>query len=129
MTTSLTFQGAGHPHRRFFRWPAVVAVALIAVAAPTVACEKPTRALIAGAQGAPQNEATFTGRFVDGAPVYRLPAITVVSRRPAEVARTQRVDAPTHPAPAARSRAKAPVPAGKVASASRAADAIEPCIG
>ncbi len=34
----------------------------------------------------------FTGEFVNGAPVYRLPALTVVARRDAGLARTGRGD-------------------------------------
>jgi hypothetical protein len=41
-------------------------------------------------------EGVFTGEFVDGVPVYRLPSITVVADRDAEIARMHRDDAPPH---------------------------------
>jgi len=129
MTKIFTSQGSDAAYRRIARWPAILAALLIAVAAPTEACEKSTRASFARAPDEQQNAATFTGEFVHGAPVYRLPSITVVSRRPAEIARTQRDVPQARPAATVGARAKAPIPAGKVASASRAADAIEPCVG
>jgi hypothetical protein len=110
--------------------PAIaLAVLLIAmgVAAPGVACDKSPPGWIAGAPGDPQSVATFTGEFVNGTPVYRLPAITVVSRRPAEVAKTQRDDA--RPRRTRSRTGSTPAPAGKVASAQGETTAIKPCIG
>ncbi len=60
MTMSLTF---------------LAAAMLVAVAAPVSACDKSAK-LVASASGETRSAATFTGEFVDGAPVYRLPAIT-----------------------------------------------------
>ena len=129
MTTLLTFAPADPSGRRTPRWAVGLAAVLIAVAAPTVACEKSRPAWIAG-QSEPQTVATFTGEFVDGAPVYRFPTITVVTLRALEVAKTRRDGG--HPCPARSRASSAPAartPKGKVASASREANAINPCIG
>ena len=129
MTTAFTFSQAV-PRRRTARWPIALAGMLIAVAAPVVACEKSLPRSIAGTESPPQSVATFTGEFVNGAPVYRLPPIMVVSRRDAEIARAQRSGAPAH---AVRSPAStAPgvtTPKRKVAGASAGAVAVTPCIG
>jgi hypothetical protein len=62
---------------------------LVAVAMPASAREG-DRALIAKASAEARAVGTFTGEIVNGAPVYRLPSITVVARRDTEVAKTQR---------------------------------------
>jgi hypothetical protein len=92
MTISLTFS----PTRQFANhyralWPAIfLAAGLIAIAAPAPACEKAVSPLIAKAPAETRAPGAFTGEFVGGAPVYRLPSITVVGRREADIAKTQR---------------------------------------
>ena len=50
---------------------------------------------VATAASGPQHPAaTFTGTYVDGAPVYRLPAITVEASREVEMARIEHADKP-----------------------------------
>ena len=100
---------------------------LVAIAAPVSACDK-TAAQIASTSGETRNTATFTGEFVNRAPVYRLPAITVVGRRQADVAKTQRDDGMARSARSRASTAAAAGAAGSVASAARGVNA-RPCIG
>jgi hypothetical protein len=109
---------------------ALVAGVLIAVAVPVAACEKATPTLVANASGETRGAGAFTGEFVNGVPVYRLPAINVVGRRQAEVAKTRRDE---ESARSGRSRgnsaAAAPAANHNVASASHETNAIRPCIG
>ncbi len=56
---------------------------LLAIAVPVAACDK-AATQIASTSGETRSTATFTGEFVNGAPVYRLPSINVVGRRQAE---------------------------------------------
>ena len=79
------------------RWTVAFAMMLIAIAVPTMACEKSRSVLIAEAQRAHETVATFTGEFVNGAPVYRLPTITVVTRRELEIAGAPRDAVQAHP--------------------------------
>jgi hypothetical protein len=138
MTMSLTFLAtdtgrtshadAGRP--RVLRCAAELAIAvLVAVAAPVLACDK-SATLVASTSGETRSAATFTGEFVNGAPVYRLPAITVVGRRQADVAKTQRNDGvPGNSRLRASAGAAAPVPGGSIARAAPNVNAIKPCIG
>ena len=130
MATKLTFQSADTRRCRMPHWPMALAAMLFAAAAPVVACEKTAPQWVAGAESESRSEATFTGEFVNGAPVYQLPAIMVVARRDAEVARTQRNDTPVH---AKRSPASAKpavsMPKRKVSSAPPEASAVKPCVG
>jgi len=107
MEAQLTFQGADSSGRRTSRRAMALAV-LIAAAAPTVACETSRPIWLAGAQGAQQTVATFIGEFVDGAPVYRLPTITVVTRREFEFAGAPRDAAQPHAARSPASSAPKP---------------------
>jgi len=93
MTISLTLLTTGTHHfsrvdsrrPRASAWSALLATTvLLALAAPASACDK-AAAMMAAASGETRAMATFTGELVNGAPVYRLPAITVVGRRPARV--------------------------------------------
>jgi hypothetical protein len=68
---------------------ALLAAVVIAIATPA----------IGGGSGAPATGTVpaqermvgqFTGKFVDGIPVYRLPSIRVSASRPAELARIER---------------------------------------
>ena len=127
MTKLLTVNHS-HPGARRRRQSLVAsAVLLIAIVTPAAGCEKSLGRWIAGAPIEERGVATFTGEFVNGVPVYRLPPITVVTRRPTGLAKAQRNDSQTH---AARSRTSStPAPsAGKAASGSREANAIKPCI-
>ena len=89
MTISLTFHTTNPSVQRWVR-AALAVTLLIAVAMPALACEKASPALIAKASAEARAVGTFTGEIVNGAPVYRLPSITVVGRREADVAKTQR---------------------------------------
>lgn len=139
MTTSLTFQAVdpGRPHdahaggRRPFRWPIVLAAALAAIAAQVSACDKSVTPVASmSGEGNARGAATFTGKFVDGVPVYRLPAINVVGRRQAEIAKAQRNDGlPAVGRTRASSAAPAAEPSRTIARAARDATAVKPCIG
>ena len=127
MTKLLTVNRSDPSPCRHRQWLLASAALLIAIAAPAAACEKPQGRWIAAAPIEERSVATFTGEFVNGAPVYRLPPITVVTRRSTDVAKTQRNDSQPH---AARSRTSSTpaASAGKVASDSRDANASMPCI-
>ena len=128
MAMSLTFAHPGHRAKAW--WPVLATAMLIAVVGSAAACEKASPARVAGASGETRAAGTFTGEFVNGAPVYRLPSINVVGRRQVEVAKTQR-DSET--SRSGRSRASsAPAvsaPNPHVANVSRDVNAITPCIG
>jgi hypothetical protein len=81
----------------------LLAVGLIATAMPNWAAEAicPPPASTTNAQT--QKVGAFTGRFVDGAPVYRLPAMVVVANRQAELARMEHEEQSTR---AKQARAK-----------------------
>lgn len=91
MAMSLTFN---HTEPTLQRWAGALAklaaALLVAVAMPASPCEKGSAALIAKASAETRATGTFTGEIVNGAPVYRLPSITVVGRRDTEAAKTQR---------------------------------------
>ena len=136
MTMSLTFTATGNG--RFSRadtrrprtsaWTAILAATvLVAFAAPGSACDK-AATLTAAASGETRATAAFTGEFVNGAPVYRLPAITVVGRRPANVANTQRGD-PLRRNSRTRADAAAAPASGSFANAAVDVNAMKPCIG
>jgi hypothetical protein len=55
----------------------------------------------AGATHGKAPAGTFTGSYVKGAPVYRLPPVTVSARRAAEIARIKREDEQTDASAAA----------------------------
>ncbi len=91
MAISLTFHYTDRGRQRLAGGLASLAVALlVAVALPVSACEKGPAALIAKASAETRAVGTFTGEIVNGAPVYRLPSITVVGRLEADIAKTQR---------------------------------------
>ena len=136
MTMSLTFTttGNGRVSRadtrrpRTSAWTAILAATvLVAFAAPGSACDK-AATLTAAASGETRGTAAFTGEFVNGAPVYRLPAITVVGRRPANVANTQRGD-PLRRNSRTRADAAAAPASGSFANAAVDVNAMKPCIG
>jgi len=106
----------------------LAAAMLVAVAAPVSACDKSAKLVASAAET--RSAATFTGEFVNGAPVYRLPAITVVGRRHASVAKTQRNNGSPHDSRfRASGETAAPAPGGTTASATRDVNVIKPCIG
>jgi hypothetical protein len=137
MTISLTLLTIGTRHfsrvdtrrPRASAWSAFLATTvLFALAAPASACDK-AAAMMAAASGETRAMATFTGELVNGAPVYRLPAITVVGRRPANVANTQRDEVLRRNS---RVRGDAAAAAPAPTSAANAADkvtAMKPCVG
>ena len=129
MTMLLTLNHTDQDRVNVVRWLAALATAaLIAVAMPVVACDKGPNAQVASmAAGA----AVFTGEFVNGAPVYRLPAINVVAHRPAEVAKTQRVEvsAPSVGSRASSAAVAPPAPKRSAMTASRDTKDVRPCIG
>jgi len=129
MTKVFTFRRARPRTLRTPRWAIALSAALIALAAPTLACEKSAPRWTAASEDA-QSVAIFTGEFVNGMPVYRMPSITVVTRREAEIARTQRDDAHARPGrPRPNPRAAAPAPAGKLARASQETIRVMRCLG
>ncbi len=69
-----------------------LAAALIAVAFAELAGDRVVQAPAPAAATDARAEGVFTGEFVDGVPVYRLPSITVVADRDAEIARMHRDD-------------------------------------
>ena len=129
MTKVFTFRRARPRTLRTPRWASALSAARIALAAPTLACEKSAPRWTAASEDA-QSVAIFTGEFVNGMPVYRMPSITVVTRREAEIARTQRDDAHARPGrPRPNPRAAAPAPAGKLARASQETIRVMRCLG
>jgi hypothetical protein len=101
MTTAFTFSGIG-PRlgkplaRGYSRSPlrhvaaglsvAALAVALAAFAASTLSGVLDTGPLAGKAAGQARRVGVFTGEYANGVPVYRLPAVTVVASRKAELA-------------------------------------------
>jgi hypothetical protein len=128
MTILLTFNPNGRGPARAARWCAALAAAVsIAVAMPATACDK---APITPVASAPAGAGVFTGEWVNGAPVYRLPPINVVGHRQAEVAKTQRGDRSARNVQSrAGSALAAPIRNRSVVTASRDASAVKPCIG
>jgi len=55
---------------------------------------KASPAMATATPGPQQPAGTFTGTYVNGAPVYRLPAITVEASREVETARSEQEDKP-----------------------------------
>ena len=93
MSTRLAFIHVGF-YRRFAGEPVRVANALLAVVVMALAMPA-----VGGESGAPATGAVkaqermvgqFTGKFVNGTPVYRLPSIRVSASRTAELARIER---------------------------------------
>jgi hypothetical protein len=93
MSTRLAFVHDGS-HRRFAGETVRVSNALLAAVVMAIATPA-----IGGESGAPATGTVtaqermvgrFTGKFVDGTPVYRLPSIRVSASRTAELARIER---------------------------------------
>jgi len=80
-----------------FALAAVIATATPANAGPPVEPRS-------GPSSRADTVAVFSGDYVGGVPVYRLPRMTVVARRPTELAKNER---PAQPARAGEARARA----------------------
>src|SRR5271169_4465909 len=113
MSTRLAFIPVGS-YRRFAGKPVRVSNALLA--AFVIAIATPA---MGGESGAPATGTVtaqermvgqFTGKFVNGTPVYRLPSIRVSASRTAELARIEREEHLTH-AGATRARTAVRPPA------------------
>jgi hypothetical protein len=113
MTTRLAFVHVG-AYRRFAGEPvrvskALLAAIVIAIATPAVSGDSGAPA--AGTVTARERMVgQFTGKFVNGTPVYRLPSIRVSVSRTAELARIEREERLTH-AGATRARTAGRPPA------------------
>jgi hypothetical protein len=79
-----TAQSARHGRDIPFQlWMVLVAIAVIGTATPTSAGEAAHVRPARGVHAAGQMPGVFTGEFLDGAPVYRFPAVVVTgSRKP-----------------------------------------------
>ncbi len=101
MANSLTFSAShARPVALRYRgtrwsWSLLVAV-LFAVGFVELAGDRVVQAPAPAAPTDARVEGVFTGEFVDGVPVYRLPSLTVVADRDAEIARMYRDDSPLH---------------------------------
>ena len=132
MTISLTLHHNDPAGSRLRHGSATfVAAVLIAIAAPVSACDKASPALtIAKASAEMRAVANFTGEFSGGAPVYRLPSLSVIGHREADVAKAQRVDDSARSRrPRANAAALAPAPNARVETASRDVNATSRCSG
>ena len=95
MSTRLAFPNAGS-YRRFVGEPVRVSTALLA--AVVIAIAMPAFGVESGAPATGTVTAQermvgrFTGKFVNGTPVYRLPSILVSASRTAELARIERAE-------------------------------------
>ena len=95
MTTLLTFVNhltrMGIRHSGTARRAAIfLAAALMANVLPLSAGELAAPAPRGGVSAANPHAGVFTGEFVNGLPVYRLPPITITASRDAELARMRR---------------------------------------
>ena len=81
----------------------LLAAGLIASATPTSAAEATYTQTTSTAYAQAQTAGVFTGRFVDGVPVYRLPPVVVVAIRKVELAKKEREEQSTR---AKQARAK-----------------------
>lgn len=131
MAMSLTFPHTDPGLQRSAGALAGLAVALlVAVAAPASACEKGSATLVARASAETRTMGAFTREIVNGTPVYRLPSITVIGRRDADVATAQRDEDSVRNR---RSRTHAavlvPAPTPHVETASRDVREASRCVG
>jgi len=129
MTMLLTFHATARRRVPGLLAVALAAAVLIGAVLPASACEKASPFLVANGPAPTSTTAVFTGEFINGVPVYRLPTINVVGRRPAEVAKTQRNDAPARGRSRANSAAGPSHPGRNVANASREVNEIKRCVG
>ena len=89
---------------------ALLAAVFIAGAAPAAAAEALAHAPSSSAAIQGQTVGVFTGEFVNGIPIYRLPSISVSANRTAELAKMEREEQLTR-AKQAKARAAARPPA------------------
>ena len=114
MTTRLAFLCIG-PNRRFVADSARLSVALLAavvivVATPAVGGDAIGPAPTSTGLAQERMVGVFTGEFVNGTPVYRLPSISVSASRTADLAKIEREERLTR-ARQARTRTPARPPA------------------
>ena len=131
MTMSLTFDHLAASHAAKLRWPiALLTAMMVAGPASVSACDKAVPMLVASASPESRGTGVFTGEFVNGVPVYRLPSINVVAHRPAEVAKAKREDSSGRTArPRPSSAAGSAAAERSFARDSREANPIKPCAG
>ena len=99
MTTRPAFVHVGS-YRRFAGEPvrvanALLAAVVIAIATPAIGGE-PVAPATGTVTAQERMVGQFTGKLINGAPVYRLPSIVVSASRKAELARTEREERLTH---------------------------------
>jgi len=99
MTTRPAFVHVGS-YRRFAGEPvrvanALLAAVVIAIATPAIGGE-PVAPATGTVTAQERMVGQFTGKFVNGTPVYRLPSIRVSASRSAELARIEREQRLTH---------------------------------
>ena len=70
----------------------IIAATLIGAVAWTPAKQAPAAVLIVKAEAPASMVGTATGEFDNGVPVYRLPAVSVITSRSAELARMAQED-------------------------------------
>ena len=68
----------------------ILAIVAATVATPVAAAGATAAPAVNGASHAKQDVGVFTGTFVNGMPLYRLPPISVVAHRNEELARIER---------------------------------------
>lgn len=90
---------------------AVVGVMLLAASGSLLAQNAASGGAPSVRSGATSMTGSFTGEYVNGSPVYRLPSITVTVSRKAELARLAREDRLAAVAAKSAERHKAPRPA------------------
>ena len=131
MTMSLTFEHTVANLGANLRGTMILLAALlIAGPAPVSACENAVPTLVPSAPPEARSTAVFTGEFVNGVPVYRLPSINVVAHRSAEVAKAKREDSTGRSVRQRPSSAAAPVATSRsLASGSQETNPRKPCIG
>ncbi len=81
-----------------------VGIAAMGMAAPALAVDAPAPQAAGNAYAGRPLVGVFTGEFVDGAPVYRFPAVIVTGSRKAEPARSEQPLAQRRPAKAISTR-------------------------
>ena len=103
--TGLALLRKGKPfHGRLGTAVLLLVIASMEIAMPVFAREASETFAPVYSRPSVQQPARATGEYVDGAPVYRLPAVTVVASRKAELARLEREE---HVARAPKAAARA----------------------
>jgi len=68
----------------------ILAIVALALAAPVAGADVAAAPAVHGAPHAKQDVGVFTGTFVNGMPLYRLPPISVVAHRSVDLGRIER---------------------------------------